>query len=128
MEKKFDHSFNLKNIILTLCLDVVDVSINLVFCPFFFYFQGGITALPVTRGQNKEQHLFCFRWTEFIDTDALSLLLPSPFLLLFWTLIVPFSFFLLHWFPNFLEWKGEAQRHINCLHFATEVALWGPGP
>lgn len=32
------------------------------------------------------------------------------------------TFVLLHWFPNFSR-EGERQGDINCLHFATEVAL-----
>lgn len=75
-------------------------------------------------------------WTE--HTNALALFLPSPFLLLFgqWLSLFfkhhnnsnPFVFLilLLRWFPNYSNGR-EGQRDINCLHFATEVALMGAG-
>lgn len=38
------------------------------------------------------------------------------------------TFLLLRWPPDFLWSGGGAERLINCLHFATEVASRGLGP
>lgn len=98
---------------------------------FCFSSQGGVTSPPV-----RNNACLALGGLNFPEQNALSSAsLPSSSCSLdahrtFLSLHLNkknWVFLLLDWFPKRPpQWKGEAQRHVNCLHFATEVALKGP--